>query len=539
MPEFRGEARDMITGPDGAAEASVGKFTSIHHHFATFQTLVTRADLLLSKARYQQAAAYAQVAAYYAWHNHTGLFSSPRLEQILQAIGHEVRSKGDRPRSATPGGAMPKHILHVLTQALAIGGHTRLVWRWINQDPARCHSVVLTDQGRLPVPARLADAVSASHGRMHVLDKDASGLVARAQALREVALSVDQVVLHIHPHDVVPLVAFADRRDSPRVLFLNHADHVFWLGAGISNLVASVRESGLMLARGRRGIQAERSALLPIPLDVIDRPSRGRAKRDLGFSEETVLILSVATAFKYTPLSERSFLDALAPILERSGSAVLVVIGPEMSREWATGRRGIDDRVKVLGRREEIDAFYQAADIYVDSFPFASLTSLLEAGSRGVPLVSYCAHPRGAQVLCADGPALDGHLLRATRLEEFQNILSRLIEDRELREDAGDKTRTAVLTVHTGERWRQSVESAYTIAASSPYENLERAQADQPVLGELDTALNSLYVKSGLSRGLEASLAVNRRLLPLGERMLHWGRGIRRRLVSPLARFSR
>ena len=96
----------------------------IDYNYAVFRDLVIRASDCLNKGRYRASARYAKMAAYLACRSHTGLFASPELEQILLGIGRGLKHPTTRKISAT---AEPTHVLHVLTQAYAIGGHTRLV----------------------------------------------------------------------------------------------------------------------------------------------------------------------------------------------------------------------------------------------------------------------------------------------------------------------------------------------------------------------------------------------------------------------------
>src|SRR5438067_2243266 len=75
------------------------------------------------------------------------------------------------------------------------------------------------------------DAVKTSGGELMALNP-AAPWIERARALRELARGYDAVVLHIHHHDPVPILAFADG-DRPPVVLFNHADHMFWLGSSI------------------------------------------------------------------------------------------------------------------------------------------------------------------------------------------------------------------------------------------------------------------------------------------------------------------
>jgi hypothetical protein len=501
---------------------------SISLHFALFQDLMTLARGALQSRQYSSAAVYAQLAAHYAWFNHAGIFASAQLEQILRSIGLKTLGASRFSRASPSANVAPARVLHVLTEAYPVGGHTRLVWRWIRLDAERSHSVVLTNQGDLQVPRPLQDVTRMSGGRLYLLDRRTHDLVSRARVLRGIAESVDQVVLHIHPYDVIPIMAFADPEHSPPVTFLNHADHVFWAGATISDVVANTRDSGRRLSQERRGIPEKRCRLLPIPLVPAERTySRPEAKRRIGVPDDAPVLLSIGAAYKYTPVGGPGFAEILASAIEKHERAVLLVVGAVNQGEWGDAIRRTQGRIRTLGWRHDIDIFYQAADIFVDSFPLCSETALLEAASYGVAPISYCCQPGQADILCTDTPSLETGLFRVPGLAEYMGVLSHLVEDDAFRSRLGERARQAVLHVHTGAGWCRFLHAVYHQAAIAGPAAMTRRQIDDldgRSIGELDLWLDRLHTKGGFSRGIDASLQAHVRLLPFGSRTWLWSK---------------
>ena len=58
------------------------------------------------------------------WNSHPGFFADDRLEQLLARIGLATTTRALSWRAG--GSDWPRRVLHVLTEASAIGGHTRL-----------------------------------------------------------------------------------------------------------------------------------------------------------------------------------------------------------------------------------------------------------------------------------------------------------------------------------------------------------------------------------------------------------------------------
>lgn len=498
---------------------------AIPKNFEVFNNLLLKAEDLVSREKFDAAAAYLQIAASHANLNHCGFYSCPRLEQMLLDIGQRVISKTFYSREAALPGTVKK-ILHVSTHVSHIGGISRLLQRWIQQDSERSHSVALTKQGDLQVPARLQDAVSSSKGSIYILDEKIDSITSIAKRLYECSVDTDIVVIHTWEFDVVPTIAFANKRNSPPIIYVNHGDHWFWVGVSISDVVANLRESGMRLSKERRGIEPERNMLLPTILEPLQRTlSRSQAKQLLGIDQNCTMLLSIARAAKYKTVDGTSFADAHVQLLKQHKQAVLIVIGPGNSNEdWSEAIRQVDGRIRVYGETKDTAVFYQAADIYVDSFPFVSITSLLEAGSFGVPLVSrYPYSSEACATLGADMPGLSGNLIRVRDIDEYTAVLSRLIEDQNFRLSLGQATKSKIEAIHWGEGWQNALDKVYHQAVTLPVVAPPLASVEKVSLNEPDVFLPSV-------NGVEINKVMQSHLpyMPLRHRLFMWLDMVRR-----------
>ncbi|MDZ8188212.1 MAG: glycosyltransferase [Nostoc sp. ChiSLP02] len=487
------------------------------------------------------AAVYASIASYHATYiKHCGLFSSPELEQILLTIGTKaIKSKGDRCKNNSLNGT-PKNILHVVFGVWSIGGHSRLIWRWIQQDNQRVHSVVLTQQSIASVPKSLKDSVFNSHGKIYTLNKTIGSYIAKAKRLREIAASADVVVLHTID-DIIPIIAFADKQKSPPVIFVNHADERFWLGVGIADIVANLRKSGMKLSRERRGIEAERNTLLPTIVEPIQRVlSQAEAKRQLGLPEKSILLLSIARAVKYKTIDGTNFADAHVPLLKQYEQGILIVVGPGEKEDWSAAIQQTQGRIKVFAEREDTAVFYQAADIYVDSFPFVSITSLLEAGSYGVPLVSRYPYSDECQILGADMPGLTGNLIRVRDIEEYIAVLSHLVENEEFRLCLGERTKKQIVNIHTTSNWQCFLEDLYVRVNTVPRIDLRTVTSDRIFLGEPDIFLQRAFYQLPNKEhiNIDETIQNNVGFMPFDERLRLWFKLLKMRGFGRMGRLN-
>ena len=348
----------------------------------TFGRLVHRAISLNESGHFENAALLAEAAAQFAWLNHPGQHASRALEDLCARIGRQRCAEPGSARAAT----QVKKVLHVVTQCYDIGGHTRAIRRWIELDQGRRHSLAVTSPagGRL-INAALLKSVLASGGQVHEIANESNRILDKATRLRTLAFDADLVILHVHPSDVCPAIAFAAPAGLPPITIQNHADHVFWIGANVLNSVINFRSAGRDLATDRRGIPLVHQSVVPLPLDAERRVvDRTEAKAALGLPRDSFILLTVASAYKFANVSTAlDFFATQSKFLARHPRAVHIVVGADQTSLPASA----SPRLKVVAATPDIAMYYDAADLYVDSFPFASVTSLLEAGQRGTPLV--------------------------------------------------------------------------------------------------------------------------------------------------------
>ncbi|MBD2501517.1 glycosyltransferase [Anabaena azotica] len=493
----------------------------IPQNFEVFQNLVARAENLVQRRKYDEAAVYAGIAAWFACAQPCGLFVSSQLEQVLLTIGQKAIRSSYQTQNLSPS-QKPRKILHVCTSVVSIGGLPKMLCRWIQQDKESHHSVALTNQDFNKIPQILKDSVNESEGKIYILNRLANGIVDRAKKLREIATKADLVILHIHNQDVIPIIAFANKEQSPPVLFVDHADHLFWLGAGISDVVVNLRESGMRLSQQRRGIEAKRNVLLPTIVEPTYRKfSRSQAKQQLGIEDNSIVLLSIARAIKYSKtVNGINFADVHLPILQKYKNAYLLVVGANNQEDWATAINQTQGRIKAIAETENTAIYYQAADIYVDSFPFVSITSLLEAGSYGVPLVTrYPYSSEASEILGADMPGLTGNLIRVGNIEEYTACLTQLIENEEYRLSLGEATKNKIAQTHWPANWQLALENLYAQATIIPRLSERSPLKDQMFLGEPDLFLPQVH---GWKFDLDLAIQPYLTSMPFTQRLYHW-----------------
>ncbi len=486
-----------------------------------FNEYASTAERMLRKGRLHEAAMHVVLAARVTVHSHAGIFGSRRLESVLQEIASRSCSEGQAlPRLKQAGDI--KRVLHVATELVGFGGSTRMMSRWIDADPSRQNSIVLTSHDG-PLPAHSIEAVERSGGTITLLGGMIGNQFDRARKLRELARDYDLVVMHINCEDEIPILAFAHQAALPPVLFLNHADHIFWLGPGVSHAVLNLREAAADICMKRRGIAPERTLMLPTLVDPVRRQfDRAEVRKELGVSDDQVLLVSVARSAKYKNFGGQTYADRHVEILKQHPNAVLMVVGCGLREDWKPACDAVDGRIIPFEPRNDVNRFLEAADIYVDSYPFVSSTSQMEAARYGLPIVSVCEAPEAARIVGINHLGLEGTSLVCPDWPTYNSTLARLCADAEFRKATGEASRQNVAEHCEPGAWSGWLENAYQAALELPLlaDRPEMPETtDIPGIGEPDVRHQEMF---GSVQSLVEIEKLYMATLPFGPRLHVW-----------------
>lgn len=489
--------------------------------YAEYDAAVAKAEDFHRRGRFDEAAAYASLAALSAMRPHAGVFVSPRLERLLVDIGRRTARRTNWKRPVAP---KIKRILHVVSEILPVGGLTNNLVHWLQSDTAHTHSLAAIHH-RHEIPPAIAAAIRKSGGSTHRLNQTVGHQVALARRLRALSQQHDAVVLHVYGQDPVAIMAFADPMKRPPVLLLNHADHLFWLGASIADVVLNMREAAQDLSITRRRVAPERNIVVPTVVSPPVRTrSREQAKQELGIAPDTVLLFSAARGMKYRTVDGVTFAAPHVDLLNRHPNARLLVLGAGDRPDWKHDIEATGGRIQSLPETPDPRLYYEAADIYVDSFPFVSSTSMMEAAGLGTPLVSRFYGPREARIFAINHPGIDAPTLHAGSEAEYVAHLDRLISDPALRVAKAEEARLSVLEKHTAPGWLAYIERAYRLAEDllpvDPVGHCAPSPAEGFSHGEPDRSLYDVFgfPEDRTVRLLRSVIG----LMPMGERLRTW-----------------
>lgn len=414
----------------------------IKRRYKQHRRFICIAELLIESNRYDDALILAERVATNAMYNYAGFYTDGALENLVVKIGNHCL-----PQPSINAQLNSKLIVHVISTYGHVGGHGRLLQEWIVRDTLHVHRVVVTQE---------TDTGNEFFGADELINLEGgAGLLAKAAALQIQLIDAALIVLHHSSNDLIPLLALSSNFIKAPVAILNHADHLPWAGSSVCDYLIEIREGFLPLDKERR--QIETGGYLPIPVTPVKAATnRAQSRELLGIAPDAVVLLTIASAYKFAPIGAYHFFEDIIPVLNQHPQAILYVVGIAAGHELAVTH----PQIVYAGIRTDTTVFKQAADVYVESFPFASFTSLLETAINGTafqlmynpPLISKMETISADEQLIWHYPA--------TKAEWVASLNTFITNDVYRKEKAADVS--ALVQQNHYQNWSSYLQKVYT-----------------------------------------------------------------------------
>ncbi|CAL2075056.1 hypothetical protein [Tenacibaculum sp. 190524A02b] len=280
--------------------------------------------------------------------------------------------------------------LHVASQVYLHGGHTRILERWIDasNDTSEEHTVILLNQtNKGEIPDKLKEVVAFKKGSLIILDPS-KNIIQKANELRDKAFEFGTIILHHHPQDPIPLMAFGVEEFKRPIICFNHSGHTFWLGRNVVDHCIDIEKNQNTCTIEKRRI--ENTTLINMPVDEVNKSNTKEETKnirvELGVDKDALIISTMASMYKFMPIQGISFTDTITKILDNNSRAIFLGIGvTNTNEEWNKLINTYENRVFLLGAipHDKISRYLIETDLYIDSFPYNSWVSLIDAISIG------------------------------------------------------------------------------------------------------------------------------------------------------------
>jgi len=220
------------------------------------------------------------------------------------------------------------------------------------------------------------------------------------------------------------------------------------------------------------GIPAPKITVIPLGVesDSLEFQSNARTKTraEFGVSHETVVVGNVA---RLVPFKGHTYLlQTVAEVVRTHRNVLFPIIGDgELmdTLKQQVMQLGIEEHVRFLGFRDNLNELYPGFDIYchsslemaAEAFPLAILRAL----ATGLPVV--CSNVGGIGLMVDDG--VSGFLTRPEDSHALAQALMRLIADSSLRRSMGRASFNLFLSKFHAEGMAESVERVYMSVVSN------------------------------------------------------------------------
>lgn len=277
-----------------------------------------------------------------------------------------------------------KDCIHVISEPYLIGGHTRLMENLAKMHPESV-DLLITRKSKDDAVNRVASYFA----NVHLLSSfEREGKV---KEIVSVITQYSRVVLHIHPDDILTVVAcgIAKKICPVTIYFVNHADHVFTFAASVADYYFEISLYGKNLDLRKR-IKGQKT-FLGIPISAPTDTNTVNFKE----VEKPLRFFSAASAAKFKPIKGFEIMSSIDAILAKFEGSTFCVLGVNPYTNYWWWRLKIKYRNRLFLRPhlpyEQFKLQLNDAHFYMDSHPVPGGTAFAEQllqGRRCIGLTS-------------------------------------------------------------------------------------------------------------------------------------------------------
>ena len=217
----------------------------------------------------------------------------------------------------------------------------------------------------------------------------------------------------------------------------------------------------------KSGIPAHKMIVMPNPVlpEIVASDARERVRKKLGIGADVKLFGIFGRIVEWK--GQKEFLHAAQLVLHEVNHSKALIVGDISDGEEGYLRdlhqfllqAGLQDRVIFTGYARNVAELYSAVDVVVHASiepePFGLV--ITEAMAYGVPVI---ASSLGAPREIIDD-AHDGYLVHPKDTRKLASMISKLLQNDELRHEMGARAKKKVLEIYDAERYARNIENLY------------------------------------------------------------------------------
>jgi len=314
---------------------------------------------------------YLRHLANYCWNWHTGRFTSAFIENELKDISKFFPdSFGENIES--------DRMVLLSTELYETGGHTRLLENYADYLKKRGYKItlIITRQNVKESPLRIVSENKKLFDRIEYL-----GGTQIADAIKIIRQNVNtafRVFNFQHPDDTL-LVAALNSNTRPYTYYINHADHIFWLGISSSDALINLRPYSNLVTSERRSVNLN-TFILPVRLNTQQKYlSKSSSRKILSISDDDIVITLVSAIWKIFPDRNYNLFEIIEKVLAFNAKVRFILVGVTGADYERFSGGKVPARVECVGVQPDTSVYLSVADYYMEGMPSNSLTALMDA----------------------------------------------------------------------------------------------------------------------------------------------------------------
>jgi glycosyltransferase involved in cell wall biosynthesis len=420
-----------ITLPENPVEKiSSPRFEADFKEYSWFKSKACKA---YQDKNYEQALAFAHLAATFAWQIHIGFWYDSELERLLKKLGADIAAELPPQKETPPKETETLLVVHIATALYEMGGHSKVVRTWINALQNNCRQTlyIVGDESSKPI-SFLQDLVEKG-----VQVRSSSCADSYVDRIKWLIANLEQdppqkIILYIHPNDVLTIATLNGLRHKVPIVFFNHSDH-FWVGRDIVDHLVEWRNESIKYSRKYR--QIPNSSVVPLTFDIkIEKHDKNSSKKQFDIPLTATVSLTVGREEKVSGDPNWNYYLTIEKLLEKNPNHYHISIGTPLKNPQLNP--AVQRRFIILDRSPQVSIFYNLADFLIESFPAIGGTVRIEAIAYHLPIVAV--HNRKFSLLSDSDALPPDYPFQASNTDEVVDCGSKLVENSDLRTNLGD-----------------------------------------------------------------------------------------------------
>ena len=411
--------------------------------------------MLYNEHLYEDCINQIEKSAQFAWLCFSGYYRSNILENLLNTIGSEIIYKESSLIKKNTSDSFK--ILHVCSTLYETGGHTKLLFNWIENDQENDHSLVSTRLNEEELLG-LSRFYSKKIRETNLHSVSSFSKIDSAKKLNALlGKGYNLIVLHTHPDECLINLVFSNEQLEVPVYTVNHADHVFWLGASVTDILLQIRESNIEIDKVRRQIKNQAFLPIPIQLEKLDVDSKAKD------STQNLNLLSTGSYYKYLPDKEYNFLNEMILLVNNNPHVIVNIVGIEANSDYA--KKYTHEQIVYHGllNQYQLDQLENEIDIYVEGFPMPSFMSLLKPALKRIP---FQLHYNPLFVYRLFNDDISAQIIYPKNRDQWRKNIDKLINDISYRNLVRQKQFDSVNKSYHLSNWKLKLDDLYNVSKS-------------------------------------------------------------------------